>query len=182
MTSPYRPEFEAALRLLAEVSEALVARGLPRPILVGGGAVEYYSGSAIMTGDLDLTFGAQEALEEELQRKGFVRPSGPGKLTRGWVHPELGLSFEVVGSTPLDGAADPRRTLRIDFADNSFAVIAIEDLIADRMGQYASGSAPEMLTQARELLALQPDVDRDYLDRRIRYETAGDHGLEDLED
>jgi len=29
-----------------------------------------------------------------------------------------------------------------------------EDLLADRMGQYASGSAPEMLEQARTLFAL----------------------------
>ena len=52
--SPYRPEFEAALRLFARVSEAMVARGLSRPILVGGAAVEYYSGSAVTTGDFDI--------------------------------------------------------------------------------------------------------------------------------
>ncbi|MFV0278866.1 MAG: hypothetical protein ACK5HY_17035 [Parahaliea sp.] len=38
--SIYRPEFEAALKLLARISEAMAARGLPRPTLVGGGAVE----------------------------------------------------------------------------------------------------------------------------------------------
>jgi len=27
----------------------MAARGLPRPVLVGGGAVEFYSGSALMT-------------------------------------------------------------------------------------------------------------------------------------
>jgi hypothetical protein len=47
---PWRPEFLAALRLLARVSEAMAARGLPRPVLVGGGAVEFYTGSALMTG------------------------------------------------------------------------------------------------------------------------------------
>lgn len=30
-------------------------------------------------------------------------------------------------------------------------MIAVEDLIADRMGQYHSGTAPEMLEQARTL-------------------------------
>lgn len=38
--STYRPEFEAALRLFTRVSEAMVARGLARPVLVGGAAVE----------------------------------------------------------------------------------------------------------------------------------------------
>ena len=89
----YRPEFEAALRLFARVSTAMVARGLVAPVLVGGAAVEIYSNSAINTGDFDIVTGAQEAFEEILQHHGFVRPSCPGKATRGWIHPELQLGF-----------------------------------------------------------------------------------------
>jgi hypothetical protein len=48
---PWRPEFLDALHMLARVSEGMAARGLPRPVLVGGGAVEFYTGSAVMTGD-----------------------------------------------------------------------------------------------------------------------------------
>jgi len=48
---PWRPEFLAALRMLARASEGLAQRGFSRPVLVGGGAVEFYTGSAIMTGD-----------------------------------------------------------------------------------------------------------------------------------
>ena len=40
--SPYRPEFEAALRLFARASEATHARGFQRAILVGGAAAELY--------------------------------------------------------------------------------------------------------------------------------------------
>jgi hypothetical protein len=118
-----------------------------------------------------------------LQRHGFIRPSGPGKATRGWIHPDLGVGFEVVGSAPLDGHADRDRFVLVDgFApDASFTVIAVEDLIADRMGQYASGSAPEMLGQARALLRLHPDADIAYLDRRVRFETAEDFGAEDVQ-
>ena len=43
---PWRPEFIQAVRLLARLSEAMQAIGLPQPVLVGGGAVEFYSGSA----------------------------------------------------------------------------------------------------------------------------------------
>ena len=39
--SPWRPEFIDAVRLLARLNEAMEGRGLPRPILVGGGAVEF---------------------------------------------------------------------------------------------------------------------------------------------
>lgn len=180
---PWRPEFLEALRLLARISEKLAARGEPRPILVGGGAVEYYSGSAIMTGDIDLCSPIQPELEAEMQRHGFVKPSGPGKLTRGWVHPKLGLGFEIVGSSPMGGHIDARYIALVDgiAPGAAFAIISVEDLIADRMGQYASGTAREMLGQARELMRLHPAVERDYLDRRVREETVGDYGIEHVE-
>jgi hypothetical protein len=54
-------------------------------------------------------------------------------------------------------------------------------MIADRMGQYASGTARDMLEQARQLLPLVSKANRDYLERRIRTETMGDYGVEDLE-
>ncbi|MGK6324849.1 hypothetical protein ACMGDM_17435 [Sphingomonas sp. DT-51] len=53
---------------------------------------------------------------------------------------------------------------------------------ADRMGQYGSGTAPEMLTQARTLFRLHSDLDQAYLKERIRHEAGDDHGLADLED
>jgi hypothetical protein len=182
MTSPWRPEFVAALRMLARASEGIARRGLQRPVLVGGGAVEFYTGSAIMTGDIDLTIVAQPELEEELQKLGFLRPTGPGKSTRGWVHPELGFGFEVVGSSPMGGSVPVERLVMVKAipGEPELVVIGIEDIIADRMGQYASGTARDMILQARALFELNFDMDIDYLDSRIREETVGDHGVEDL--
>jgi hypothetical protein len=180
---PWRPEFLAALRMLARASEGLAQRGYARPVLVGGGAVEFYTGSAIMTGDIDVTTPVQPELEEELQKLGFVRPSGPGKSTRGWIHPDIGLGFEVVGSSPMGDTPDQvrLRLVRPDPAEPGLRVLSLEDMIADRMGQYASGTAREMLDQARELYALATKMDRDYLDQRIRTETMGDYGVDALE-
>lgn len=178
----YRPEFDAALRLFARVSEAMKARGFESPILVGGAAAELYSRSAVTTGDFDIVTGRQEEFEEELRRHGFVKPSGPGRATRGWVHPGLRLGFEVVSGTLLDGMADRDRVVLIDLGeDGEAAFVSVEDMIADRMGQYASGTAPEMLEQARRLFRLHGDADLAYMDRRIRQETAGDYGLADLQ-
>lgn len=180
--SPYRPEFEAALRLLARVSEAMHQRGFQRPILVGGAAAEFYSQSAISTGDFDLCTFRQEVLEEEMQKLGFVRPSGPGQMVKGWVHPDLKLGFEVVAETPMDGNFDRDTLVLVEhIGDGAFVMISVEDLIADRMGQYASGTAADRLDQAQVLFALQLSLDRDYLDRRIREETGGDYGIEALE-
>lgn len=180
--NPWRPEFEAGLRLLAQASEAMARRGFTRPVLVGG-AVEIYSGGAIATGDFDISVPRQDVFEEELQRLGFARPTGPGRATRGWVHAEFGLGVEVVSDSLLDGNADRARVRLIDISgEGVIAIIAVEDMIADRIGQYASGTAREMLAQARALARLFPDVDRSYMDRRIREESAGDHGIEILED
>jgi hypothetical protein len=181
--TPWRPEFLDALRMLARLSEALARRGLPRPVLVGGGAVEFYTGSAVMTGDIDVTSPVQPELEEELRKLGFIRPSGPGKSTRGWIHPELGLGFEVVGNSPMRDTPDEIRIRLVEPIDREppVRILSLEDLIADRMGQYASGTAREMLEQARQLLPLVSEADRDYLERRIRTETMGDYGVEDLE-
>jgi hypothetical protein len=180
--NPYRPEFEAALRAFARVSTAMTRAGFQAPVLVGGAAAELYSASAITTGDFDVVTGRQEAFEQALRDEGFARPSGAGQSLRGWVHPELQLGFEVVSGSLLDGRAERERVRLIDFGgDGAVAVIAVEDMIADRMGQFASGTAPDMLAQARTLFALHPDADPGYLERRIREETSGEHDIASLE-
>ncbi|MDE2404147.1 MAG: hypothetical protein KGM17_05460 [Sphingomonadales bacterium] len=180
--TPWRPEFIDALRLFARISEAMHQQGFPRPILVGGAAAEFYSTSAVTTGDFDICTTRQSELEEEMRRQGFVRPSGPGAMLKGWVHPELGLGFEVVAEVPMDGGVDAAhiRLVRPIGETALFRVISVEDLIADRMGQFASGTAPDRFEQARILLQLHPDAEMDYLDRRIREESMGDYGVEDL--
>ncbi len=181
--SVYRPAFEAALVLLAQVSGRMQARGLTRPVLVGGAAAEYYSGSALATGDFDLCSPVQQELEEEMRALGFVKPSGAGMSTRGWIHPELRLGFEVVADVPMDGNVDRDHILLVEgiAPGQSFAIISVEDLIADRMGQYASGTARDRLDQARLLYRLNPDLDQVYLDRRIREESFGDYGIADIQ-
>lgn len=178
----FRPEFEAALRIFARVSRAMVEQGFAAPILVGGGAVELYTAGAITTGDFDIVTARQEAFEAVLQASGFTKPGGLGHTQLGWVHPGLRLGFEVVSSSLLDGMADRDRVVLFDMGeDGSAAIVSVEDMIADRMGQYASGSAPEMLAQARSLHELQNSTDLAYMEQRIRYETGGDYGVQDLE-
>ena len=143
-------------------------RGFLGPVLVGGAAVEIYSPSAINTGDFDISTPVQDVFEEELQRHGFIRPSGPGMATRGWIHP---------------GRAERERVELLEFApDGEVAVISVEDIIADRMGQFASGTAPDMREQARRLFILHNQADISYMDKRIRYESGGDYGVADLKD
>ncbi len=93
----------------------------------------------------------------------------------------MALGFEIVDNVLLDGAAERNRIRMFSVSDDdAFEIISVEDLIADRMGQYASGTAQEMLGQARTLFELSSDMDMDYLERRIREETLNDHGIATL--
>lgn len=179
----WRPQFLAALDKLAAISDELDRRGFLPPVLVGGAAVELYTQGAIATGDFDLVSPRQAELEKVMQAHGFVRPGGPGVATRGWIHRELMLGFEVVGASLLDGLADPGLVQVVEIGPHGgIAVIAVEDLIADRMGQYASGTAVEMLGQARALYLLSEQLDLTYMERRIREETANAYGVQDIVD
>ena len=169
--------------MLAQISSAMDAHGHRPPIPVGGGAVELYTQGVLNTGDFDLVSSQQIVLETIMAQHGFVRPKGAGLSLRGWIHPDLKLGFEVVGSRLLDGLADNDLLRVIEVGDHgAVAVISVEDLIADRMGQFASGSANEMLDQAKALFKLSTGLDRYYMDRRIREETAQDYGVQHLED
>ncbi len=94
---------------------------------------------------------------------------------------ELQLGFEIVDSVLLNGAADPSRVRMFSSrANDHFEIISVQDLISDRMGQYASGSAPDMLGQAQTLFVLYPDADMDYLEGRIREEPLNEYGIATL--
>jgi hypothetical protein len=145
---------------------------------VGGAAVELYTAGQTMTGDFDIVTAAQAEFEEALRSVGFVKPTGSGMSMRGWIHPDLAMGVEVVGSTMMGGAADPSRRHTFATDEGMVTVIGVEDLIADRIGQYAASRSGhgDMLDQAKLLYASAEKVDLDYLDARIRQESGGDFG------
>lgn len=79
----YRPEFIEAFLLIADAVEEMFAKGLSRPVLVGGAAVELWTGSALVSGDFDFVTEHRVEFEEALLRRGFERPHGVGQLMRG---------------------------------------------------------------------------------------------------
>jgi hypothetical protein len=185
--STYRPEFVAALSLLAEAFDEVVAAGYDRPIIVGGAAVEFYTGGAVASGDFDVLTAAQVELEAALQRKGFRRPNSPGMLTRGLYHPELGIGFEVVSGQLFDGAGDRTRTRIVSVPTGAVRFPAVEDMIADRMGQFAAPDRGDMVMLGQAVVLyriaranLADPLDETYLDARIRHETGGSRDLQFL--
>lgn len=175
MAAAYRPAFIAALDLLAQAMTRLRAAGAPLPVLVGGAGVEIETGSAVCTGDFDLLGGAEAETAAALEAVGFVREVRPGHRLGGWHHPDHAMGVEFVSGAYFDGRGDRTRVRLLRLPSGDVPLAAVEDLIADRMGQWeASGRRDAaMLRQAVLLLDLAARVDEAYLDRRIREDTAG---------
>jgi hypothetical protein len=176
----FRPAFIEALSLLAMACDDLTNKGYERPVLVGGAAVEFHTGSLVVSGDFDFVTDDQLAFEETLIRYGFRREDRVNRLLRGLYHPELSLGVEVVSGSLFDGRSDLRRVQLVEIVDGKAVAIApVEDLIADRMGQYASteNRIPEMLDQALHLYRLADHLDEAYLEKRIGEETDGELDL-----
>jgi hypothetical protein len=187
---PLRPQFREALELLAAATESLIAKGYAPPILVGGAAVEIYTGGAVTSGDFDFVSPWRDEFFAELRAVGFKAPDRPGWLKWALLHPDLDFGVQVVSKPLMDGKADTNRIMLVDLTAEDAAkslklfLISVEDLIADRVSQALAGRNIEesMQNQAIMLYRLTETLDRTYLDRRIGEETGNDASLQMLED
>ena len=184
-TGVFRPEFVEALSLLAAACDHLVKAGHKLPVLVGGAAVEFHTGGEVASGDFDFVTSALEAFGQALIAQGFRREDRPGRLLMGWYHPRFTLGVQVVSGALFDGKSDPNRVQIVEITSGQeIAVVPVEDLIADRLGQFVASQPhpPEMRAQALMLYRLATGLDQDYLEKRIRDETHGEVGIAELED
>ena len=86
------------------------------------------------------------------------------------------MSVELVSGDLFDGRTDRAKLLAVRVVgDAEVRFPPVEDMIADRMGQFAASNNLDtaMLNQARALLNLALDYDPAYLRRRI-IEESGD--------
>jgi hypothetical protein len=140
-------------------------------VLVGGAAVAVQTQGAFMSGDLDLYAPSDEALETALLHSGFVREERRNRLAGGFYHPEFPeYGVEAISGQLFDGRADKTRLISVLFHEAKGIVIpSFEDMIADRLGQYAASSQRDhsRLAQAQLLFRLAEDLDLSYLRVRI---------------
>ena len=181
----YRKVYLEALRLLSRAFDIAEQRGAPRPVIVGGSAVEFYTGGAITSGDFDLVAARAEIVGEALIEVGFRREDRRGVRLGGFYHPEILIGVELVTGPLFAGRTDADRLqlVVVDEASDARVIFPpVEDMIADRLGQHASDprGRDDMLEQARLLASLAENLDIAYLRRRVAEEGADPGILESL--
>ena len=136
--------------------------------VVGGQAIEIYTGGRFTTGDIDLVVSDREKAIRLLKRLGF-KPQG-----RVWINEKLDMVVDVL-SGPLTGSKERTRVFRID--DTQVHLPAVEDLIIERLvsAKYWGGTAQTDLEQALALLTIFKDIDTEYLAKRAEEQRVEDY-------
>lgn len=168
------PEYLAALDPLAVAFSAYEAATGNPAILVGGAAAAIHTDGAFMSADFDVVAGNDAAFERAMAAAGFVNDH-KAVHGRGWYHPyHPQFAVEQVSGGYFDGRADRARCLKLTVRDGAALVLpAVEDMIADRLGQHeVAGGDMSMPEQAKALFALADGLDLDYLRQRIVEETG----------
>ena len=116
----------------------LTARLAPlgiEPILVGGGALEFYTAGGYATHDVDLALPAGPDVDAAFAELGF-RKEG-----RFWYHADLDLLFEAPAPAGLPGEDAPRTEVDVDGL--RVVVIGVEDLLIDRFRAWVHWKSDE---------------------------------------
>ncbi len=96
------------------------------PVLVGGGAVEIYTGGAYVTGDLDFAGSLTPLALRSLQADGFVRHG------RHLVHEAAQLFLEF----PSRALAPEEESRRLRVGKHYVLIVSFEDLLVDRLAAW----------------------------------------------
>jgi hypothetical protein len=111
---------------LAAWVQSLASTVDERPVLVGGAAVELYSGGAYRTGDLDFVGTLGKESVSQLETVGFQRQG------RHWIHEEHHIFLEF----PSSDLGEGERAAIIEVGDYSVLIIGLEELIVDRLAAW----------------------------------------------
>ena len=109
---------------------AVIARALRQigedPVLVGGAAVEFYTGGSYSTKDIDMLAFGGPSLWEAMEELGFRRRG------KDFIHSDLEIYVEF----PSESLNAGEKSDLIDIDGAPLKIISIEDLIVDRLQAY----------------------------------------------
>jgi len=163
-----RSEFRRKILLAGYVSRWLREDGIDA-FVVGGQAVDIYTGGQFATADIDIVVSDTGKATNLLRSLGFT-PEG-----RVWLNERLGIVVDVL-SGPLTGSVERVRVFRV--GDVQIRLPAVEDLIVERLvsAKYWKGAAQNDLEKASALLTIFKDkLDDEYLGRRAEEQRVEDY-------
>jgi hypothetical protein len=154
-TSPERHIF-----LLHIITSATTLMGGERPIMVGGGAVECYTGVRFATGDLDLVAPDLKITSQALEKLGYIRPAG----SKHYVNRSI-ASLVDVHSSRLYSDEEP---VEIIYRQVPLLVISPEDCLTQRLASYKRhGSTLDILNAFLILYHQRDRIDEVRVVKRI---------------
>ena len=145
---------------LGLLTKALAPHGI-EPILVGGGALEFYTAGGYSTSDVDLAMPSGAEVDATFADMGFTKEG------RYWVRSDLDLLIEAPAPAGLPGENAPRTEIEIEGL--RIVVIGVEDLLLDRLRGWVHWQSNEDQRWARRLALLYADrIDWPYLRDRCK--------------
>ncbi len=153
------------MKALAVLTARLAQDGI-MPILVGGGAVEFYTAGGYATVDMVLALPVSDEVDAAFADLGFV------KTGRFWLRDDLDLIFEAPAPAGLPGENAPRTVVDVD--GMQVHIIGVDDLILDRLrawvhwqqhGRRTLGKASGAVVQGADRLGLSAVPCRWYPER-----------------
>jgi hypothetical protein len=139
---------ERHLEIAAILTEALQSVGV-HPIVVGGAAVEFFTGGEYATGDLDLIAPEGRELAVVMSALGFE------KRGKSWTHEAKSIFVEF--PSPMLRAGEEWITLRVGGTD--VRIVSSEDLVVERLRSYKFWGATVDAVNALVLMGAVPSFD-----------------------
>jgi hypothetical protein len=150
---------ERKLAVAAVVNLAVQAIGF-RAVVIGGLAVEFWTQGEYTTADIDLYLPWTPQVDAAMAAVGFVKEG------RHWTLPEHDIFVEAPANVPREHEEIDEVALPTGAA---VLVLAVEDVIVDRLHQFVAGGHSDVLEQAVALLAVE-EVDYPRLTERAAQE------------
>jgi hypothetical protein len=140
----------------------LAKRARVKPVVVGGSAVELFTGGMYTTGDIDIVGDTQEL-------SGILLSLGFEKKDRFFVKGKVFI--DLVGTRLAGNYTE----IKIKGTETTIGIISVEDLIIDRLCACKWWRSQTDCEQAKYLLGVYHDkVNKEYLDRRAEEEDVSE--------
>jgi len=129
---------ERHIFLLWIITQGMNILGAERPILVGGGAVEFYTGVRFSTGDLDLVVSHPGECEQVLSALEFLK----ARDSKYYVSRALGALVDIHGAK----LGRSEKTVEVVYRKVPLLVVCPEDCVAERLAAFRKhGSSLDLL-------------------------------------